>query len=85
MAQTFDMPKYGMTMEEGTVTQWRKAEGETIAEGEVLLDIQADKAEMEVESEIAGVVLKILVGADETVPCGTPLCWIGESGESVPA
>ncbi len=84
MAQTFDMPKYGMTMEEGTVTQWRKAPGDSIAKGEVLVEIQADKAAMEVESDVEGVVLRILVEENETVPCGTPLAWIGAPGESVP-
>jgi len=78
------MPKYGMTMEDGMVNRWRKAEGDSIVEGEIFVDIQADKAEMEVESELSGVVLKILVPEGETVPCGTPLCWIGEPGEEVP-
>lgn len=78
------MPKYGMTMEEGTVNQWRKAEGDRISKGEVLLEIQADKATMEVESDLEGVVLRILVGEDQTVPCGTPLAWIGDPGETLP-
>jgi len=82
MAQTFDMPKYGMTMEEGTVNRWRKVEGEAIGKGEILLDVEADKAEMEVESDLEGVVLRILVQEGETVPCGTPLCWIGQPGEA---
>lgn len=85
MAETFTMPKYGMTMEEGTVSKWRKSEGDAIAKGEVLLDIEADKASMEVESETDGVVLKILVPEGETVPCGAPLAWIGQPGESIPS
>jgi len=84
MAEAFVMPKYGMTMEEGTVTRWRKAEGDHVGAGEVLLEVQADKAEMEVESEQAGTVLRILVAENETVPCGTPLCWIGTPGEQPP-
>lgn len=84
MAATFGMPKYGMTMEEGMVSQWRKTEGDPVERGEILLDVQADKAEMEVESDLSGMLLKILVQEGETVPCGTPLCWIGEPGEAVP-
>jgi pyruvate/2-oxoglutarate dehydrogenase complex dihydrolipoamide acyltransferase (E2) component len=78
------MPKYGMTMEEGTVVRWLKAEGDSVEKGEFLLEITADKAEMEVESYLDGVLLKILIGEGETVPCGTPLCWIGEAGEAPP-
>jgi len=78
------MPKYGMTMEEGTMSRWLKAEGDPVAEGEVLLEVQPDKAGMDVESDLAGVVLEIRVPEDEMVPCGTPLCWIGEAGESEP-
>jgi len=76
------MPKYGMTMEEGTVNRWRKTEGEAICRGEILLDVEADKAEMEVESHLEGVVLRILVKEGETVPCGTPLCWVGRADEA---
>jgi pyruvate/2-oxoglutarate dehydrogenase complex dihydrolipoamide acyltransferase (E2) component len=85
MAETFTMPKYGMTMEEGTVTRWLKAEGDPVEKGEFLVEIMADKAEMEVESYLEGVLLRILIPEGETVPCGTPLCWIGEAGEVPPA
>jgi len=84
-AQSFDMPKYGQTMEEGTVLEWKKREGDPVVKGEVLVEIQADKSNLEVESELEGVVLRVVVGEGETVPCGTPLCWIGQAGDMIPA
>ena len=84
-AQSFDMPKYGQTMEEGTVVAWKKREGDTVTKGEVLVDIQADKSNVEVESELNGVILAIVVREGATVPCGTPLCWIGREGDVIPA
>ena len=83
-AQSFNMPKYGQTMEEGTVVEWKKREGDTVLQGEMLVEIQADKSNMEVESELEGVVLAIVVEEGATVPCGTPLCWIGQEGDLVP-
>jgi len=83
-AQSFDMPKYGQTMEEGTVVAWKKKPGDAVARGEVIIEIQADKSDVEVESELEGVILAIAVEEGTTVPCGTPLCWIGQAGDPVP-
>ena len=78
------MPKYGMTMTEGTLTKWRKQPGEQVRKGDIIAEIGADKAEMEAEAETDGTILRLLIAEGETVPCGTPLCWIGQAGESVP-
>lgn len=83
MATPFNMPKIGMTMEEGTVVRWRKAEGETVAKGDILLEVETDKSVMDVESDLEGTLLKIVVPEGELMPCGELLAWIGEPGESV--
>lgn len=68
------MPSLGMTMEEGRVVNWRVKEGEAIARGQVLVDIESEKTAYEVESPTDGVVDKILVPAEAVVPVGTELC-----------
>jgi pyruvate/2-oxoglutarate dehydrogenase complex dihydrolipoamide acyltransferase (E2) component len=77
------MPKFGQTMTEGTIVRWVKGVGESVRKGEVLLRIETDKSEMDVESELAGVVLKIDVAEGTTVECGATLAWIGKKGEKL--
>lgn len=74
------MPKWGLTMEYGTVGAWRKTEGDRVAQGEILVEVNTDKITNELESPVAGVVARILVpeGAEE-VPVGTTLCIIREA------
>ena len=60
MAETISMPKLGFDMAEGTLIRWVKAEGETINKGDVLAEIETDKATVEVESSATGTVLKLL-------------------------
>ena len=76
MAENVILPKWGLTMEEGTVTAWRKAEGDAVAEGEVLADVETDKINNELPSPIHGVVAKILVPVGEVVPVGATLVII---------
>lgn len=71
------MPRLSDTMEEGTLGRWLKHEGETIAKGEVIAEIQTDKANMELEAFQGGVLEKILVQEGETVPIGQPIAVIG--------
>lgn len=66
----------GEVMEEGRVVAWRKQVGDAITKGEILLEVETDKAVMEVESPATGVLVKILVEEDETVPVNTPLALI---------
>lgn len=76
MATEFTMPKLGHLMEEGTVINWKKTVGESVEKGEILLDVEMDKATMEVESNLTGTIKEILVQQDQTVPVGTPLAII---------
>jgi len=82
MAQLIVMPKLSDTMEEGAVANWLKKEGESIDEGQDLVEIETDKATMAYASSAEGVVLKILLEPKKSAPLGAPLCVIGKKGES---
>ncbi len=71
------MPALGESVTEGTVTRWLKAEGDEGAADEPLLEVSTDKVDTEIPAPAAGVLQKILVGADETVAVGTQLAVIG--------
>lgn len=81
MAVPLAMPKFGQTMTEGTVVAWLKKPGDPVRKGEVVLRVETDKAEMDVESDHAGHLLRIVVEEGSVVPCGTTLAWLGEKGE----
>ncbi|MFI3174621.1 MAG: dihydrolipoamide acetyltransferase family protein [Bacillota bacterium] len=83
MAHEITMPQLGLTMEEGTVTTWVKKEGDTVAIGDVIVEITTDKLTSEVESEVAGTLLKIVAQEGEDIPVKGLLAYIGEAGESV--
>lgn len=76
------MPQLGFTMVEGTVSKWRKREGERVAKGEPLMEITTDKVSIEVEAPVEGVIERILVLEGRTVPIGTPVCLIDGTGDS---
>ncbi len=82
MATTVSMPQLGETVTEGTILQWAKSVGDTIAEDEVLVEISTDKVDTEVPSPVGGTILEILVPEGETVEVGVDLVVIGEAGES---
>jgi pyruvate dehydrogenase E2 component (dihydrolipoamide acetyltransferase) len=82
MANQVKLPRLGQGMEAGTVTKWLKAEGERVEKGEPLYEIDTDKVTQEVESDFAGVLLKIALEAGEA-PVGQTIAWIGEEGEQV--
>ena len=84
MATFVLMPKLGMDMEEGTIVEWFKNEGNTIKKGEPLFEVISDKANIEVEATIEGTLLKMYYKADDTVPVGRPIAAIGEAGEIAP-
>ena len=83
MAETISMPKLGFDMAEGTLVRWVKNEGEAINKGDVLAEIETDKATVEVESSASGVVLKHLVDQGAIVPVSTPIAVVGNEGEKV--
>jgi pyruvate dehydrogenase E2 component (dihydrolipoamide acetyltransferase) len=76
MTAEVTMPKFGETMEEGTIVEWKKEVGDAVAEGEVLVDVETDKSILEVESFVSGTLLKILVETGQTVPVNTPIAII---------
>jgi len=78
------MPKLGQTVEEATIVKWHKKEGDTVKKGEVLFEIETDKAVLEAESFFDGVLIKILHGEDATVPVSLPVAYVGEKGEKAP-
>lgn len=81
MSQTVSMPVLGESVTEGTITAWLKQVGEVVALDEPLLEVSTDKVDTEVPSPVAGVLLKILVSEDETVPVGTALAVVGSALE----
>ena len=83
MAETISMPKLGFDMAEGTLVRWVKNEGENVSKGDVLAEIETDKATVEVESSASGVVKKLLVEAGSVVPIGDPIAIIGSADEKV--
>ena len=76
MAVEFLMPKLGEVMEEGKLIEWIKKEGDAVEKGEVVLEIETDKANTDVESTATGIIQKILVQEGETVAVNTPLALI---------
>jgi pyruvate dehydrogenase E2 component (dihydrolipoamide acetyltransferase) len=76
------MPKTGAEMEEGKIVSWKKQPGERISTGEILLEIETDKATMEVESPASGVLLRSLFAPEETVTATHLIAIIGDGTES---
>lgn len=83
MATKMVMPLLGQTMEEGTIIKWFKNEGDTVKEGEPLLEVMTDKVNMEVEAPEDGVLRKILAQVDDIVPVRDPIAIIGTADESI--
>ena len=83
MAETISMPKLGFDMAEGTLVRWVKNEGENVNKGDVLAEIETDKATVEVESSASGVVRKLLVEAGSVVPVGDPIAIVGSADEKI--
>ncbi|MGA2889246.1 MAG: dihydrolipoamide acetyltransferase family protein [Terracidiphilus sp.] len=78
------MPALEMAQETGKVVRWLKKEGETVAKGELLLEIETDKAVMEVESQGTGTLSGVRASEGEDVPVGKTIAWLLEAGEKVP-
>lgn len=83
MAELVNMPKLGFDMAEGVLVRWVIAEDESVEKGEVLAEIETDKATVEVEASVGGTVLKHIVKEGTPVPVGEPIAVIGEAGEDV--
>ena len=78
------MPKPGQMTEECTVIAWHKREGDHVAKGDVLFEIETDKSAMEVEAFDEGVLLKIVAQEGDTVPVNQVCAWVGQPGEAIP-
>jgi pyruvate dehydrogenase E2 component (dihydrolipoamide acetyltransferase) len=84
MARPVVMPKLGQSEEEGKIVRWLKREGERVAKGDILFEIETDKALLEVESFFDGTLLKIAVTEGLTVPIGSVVGFLGDPGEAIP-
>jgi pyruvate dehydrogenase E2 component (dihydrolipoamide acetyltransferase) len=84
MAQAVIFPKLGQTMEEGAIVKWLKKEGDAVQKGDILFEIETDKANLEVETFFEGTLLKIYIGEGITVPVDTVVGYIGAKGEKAP-
>ena len=83
MAETISMPKLGFDMAEGTLVRWIKKAGEPVKKGEVLAEIETDKATVEVESTASGVVRRLIVEEGAVVPVGKPIAVVGTAEEKI--
>jgi len=84
MAEVIDMPKLSDTMTEGTLVKWLKKEGDAVAPGDALAEVETDKATMELENFEDGVLLKQYVSEGAKVKVGDPIAAVGEEGEEAP-
>jgi pyruvate/2-oxoglutarate dehydrogenase complex dihydrolipoamide acyltransferase (E2) component len=82
MTVTIAMPQLGLTMTEATVGAWLKKPGDAVRKDEPLLSISTDKVDMDIESNVDGILRDILVEEGKTVPVGTPLALVDAVGEA---
>ena len=85
MAQIIDMPKLSDTMTVGTLVKWLRKEGDAVKSGDILAEVETDKATMELESFFDGTLLKIFAPAGSQIAIGAALCAVGKPGETVEA
>lgn len=83
MAEFIVMPKLGFDMREGVLNSWRKNIGEQVNKGDVVADIESDKATLELEAQVAGVLLAYLEEPGAVVPIGANLAVVGQAGEDI--
>src|SRR6202011_3139247 len=85
MAHNIVMPALEMAQENGKLLSWRKKEGEAIAKGEPLLEVETDKAVVEIESPADGILAGVKAHAGDVIPVGQTIAWIVLPGEKPPA
>lgn len=83
MATTVSMPKLSDTMEEGIILKWLKKEGDPVKQGEIIAEVQTDKADMELEAYDSGVLRKIFVPEGKGAAIGRPIAIIGTASEDI--
>src|SRR5512134_1763268 len=77
------MPSLGFDMTEGLLARWLKNEGDPVVKGQAIAEIETEKATVEIEAAVSGILARIIVQAGETVPVGTLIGVIAEAGEEV--
>lgn len=85
MAQILGLPKLSPTMEEGVLLRWVKKEGDKVSPGDLVAEVETDKANMDFNIEDEGTLLKLLVKEGQTVKLGAPVAIIGKAGEDITA
>ncbi|HET6612197.1 MAG TPA: pyruvate dehydrogenase complex dihydrolipoamide acetyltransferase [Kofleriaceae bacterium] len=85
MAQIIGLPKLSPTMEEGVLVKWAKKEGDSVEPGDLVAEVETDKANMDFNLEDEGTLLKLLVAEGDTVKLGAPVAILGETGEDIAA
>ncbi|MGF1670778.1 MAG: pyruvate dehydrogenase complex dihydrolipoamide acetyltransferase [Balneolaceae bacterium] len=83
MAIKIEMPKLSDTMEEGVIAKWNVSEGDKVKSGDIIAEVETDKATMEVEVFDDGTILKLLVNEGDAVPLGGTMAIVGEEGEDI--
>lgn len=83
MAVKIEMPKLSDTMEEGVIAKWNVKEGDKVSSGDVIAEVDTDKATMEVEAFDDGIILKIMAKEGDAIPLGGLIAIIGEEGEDI--
>ena len=84
MAHSIVMPALEMAQETGKLVSWRKKEGDTITKGEPLLDVETDKAVVEIEAPADGILAGVKAREGDVIPVGQTIAWIVNPGEKVP-
>jgi len=84
MVRPISMPKLGQSEEVATIVRWLKKEGEAVAKGDILFEIETDKALLEVESFFEGTLLKIVAAEGQTIPIQSTVGYIGDPGDPIP-
>ena len=84
MATSVVMPALEMAQETGKLVSWKKKEGEQVKKGEILLEVETDKAVVEIEAAVDGVLAGVTAKVDDVVPVGQIIAWLLKAGESVP-
>jgi len=85
MAQPILMPKMGQSTEDCTIVKWRKREGDAVAKGDILFEVETEKAVLEIESFYEGTLIKVVIPEGQPVPIGTTVAFVGKAGEPIPA
>src|SRR5215216_3874479 len=83
MAEVIRMPKMSDTMTEGVIVAWNKKVGDSVAPGDILAEVETDKATMELENYVKGTLLHIGIAAGQAVPVDAIIAVVGNAGENI--